>query len=242
MCIPRLRRNSSAINGNSNFFYEQGHDTSYATRSRRSCSVRRRARTSPFSGLGTSLGTEVGALTVPMIFILAISFSFAMGALGLQYHWRKLVERQLRLDRCVGRAALALRDSLNVTESSIRRMKIIRTSLAAAVILPEVKVALEAALQFEAAFQKAKQLQWKAHRLKWLTIGCGAPHEIRMPLPVQPWQEEPPDVIGPRPLRWTERPNHVFSIQIHSSPRSTKVLVRKSNEDRSWHGQWPGSP
>src|SRR4051812_19040280 len=93
-----------------------------------------------------------GQVMLPMALALAVLALASFGVWGVLRHWRHLVETQLRLDRCVGETALRLRDTVRRVESSNREMRILRESIAAALLtlnteaIPPLRLALEAEL------------------------------------------------------------------------------------------------
>lgn len=176
--------------------------------------------------------SERGALTLPMTLMLSVVMVASVGLLSLMFRWRSLAAHQLRLDRCVGSVAIDLRDSLLTIQRINREITGLRASLAVATIAPPVRATLQATLEAEVVRQELERGRWGARRIKWLARrGCDGEGDIPFLLPEQPWTRDPPDFLGPRPLRWTGDLQAVFRIELHHSPRHSAAEVSAAGTD-----------
>lgn len=173
-------------------------------------------------------------LHVPMALLLVIISLSALGLWGILRHWRYLAELQLRLDRCVGGVALALKADARTIRLSNREMMAIRAALSVAVE-PASRTALQTALLAEAARQEWVRLRWNARRLSWLArLGCATGRGDRpVPLAEFPWTRDPPDALGSRPLRLTLEPLEL-RVQLGHFPRHAAAELRGESSEMAY--------
>ena len=171
------------------------------------------------------LSDESGVLVMPLGLALVFLGLMALGTLGLMRNWRKLTEVQLRLDRCVGKVAMELRNEQNSIESANRRMEMLRVAIPPAAIYPAVAAALQRALELQALLEEVTLRRWQARRIAWmLERGCDHSRDFPRPLPAMPWIHDPPDPVGARPLRWPPDARLEFRIQLNHSPRHAAAV------------------
>ena len=122
---------------------------------------------------------EQGVLTVPLLVLLMACALLGLGTLGLMRHWRHLTELQLRLDRCVGTAALDLKKTLERIEAGNTRLKALRAAQAAATLV-EAAGSLVPLMEAEATHQQLEILRWRARQAEWLALrGCDGKADLR---------------------------------------------------------------
>ncbi len=184
---------------------------------------------------------ERGSLSVPMLLgLLAIS-SFFMGNFLLLRDARLQVERQLRLDRCTGDAALALKERVQRVEASVTRFRALRISAAVTTLLPAAKAAAQAALEAEYLWQESIRLGWEAAEARWwLHPSCGESGALPSLLayPAFPWKRDPPDSIGPGELRRAQIETQAdeFRLEARAKARASAAIVTHRN--KSWSAAW----
>jgi hypothetical protein len=185
--------------------------------------------------------SQKGSLQVPLVIGVAIATITALSILGLMRHWRSITELQLRLDECAGRTGIELKSRLESLEKANTRIKAIRAAIAATSALPygqAAKPPLEAALLVEVSRQEIQLSLWRAKMAAWLLRrGCDARNDLVLPLPALPWLRDPPDEIGPAPLRWTGKAAQTFTVRLGHPPRYSAAEVTKTNEGR-WMAKW----
>ncbi len=181
-----------------------------------------------------------GIMHIPLIFGLMVSTITGASLLGLHIHWRHLVELQLRLDRCVAKTALQMRDLNSAIEAANLRMTALRVSIAATSLAPSARVGLEAALRAEAFIQQSRLNRWRAKQAWWaLKRGCDGFSDDLTLLPSLPWVTEPPDLLGPRPLHWPETEEHLFIIKLSRASRRSAARVERDLDH--WNAHWTRS-
>jgi len=184
---------------------------------------------------------QQGAIQVPMVLITLVLVLGSLGVFGVLREWRKLVEIQLRLDRCVSKTALSLKTRLDSLEKSNLRMKVIRASLAASTVLPPAKPPLQAALTAEFLWQESQRALWVKTQMTWMAEqGCDFKRDLPLPIPTLPWLRDPPDSIGPQPLRWPVGTEKRFYLQLSHSPRHAAAILDegKLHEKNGWFARW----
>lgn len=191
------------------------------------------------------VSSENGAVSVPVALLVGITMSFGIGGWTLLHRWRMLTELQLRLDRCTGEAAQDTKKAFERIQVLNRAIRIARATLEASVVLPEAAEAAREALRLAAAAEEALVAAWRAKRAFWaIRRGCGGSGDRATALPSLPWARDPPDLIGPKPLRW-ESDTSTFRIQATNGTRSSAAQVGPGkgrsddgNEPRSWSLAW----
>ena len=195
-----------------------------------------------------------GSLSIPMLLGLLALSAFLFGNYFLVRDLRLQVERQLRLDRCTGEAALALKSRLMKIESSIPRFRALKLAVIAATALPETLPVAKAALRAEYLWQESTRLGWETARTGWLIRpACGetgGAFSIRFPYPAFPWIRDPEDAIGPGELRLSmasktaetfEESSEKFRLEVQARARSSAAVVEKKksgNIDSNWKARW----
>jgi hypothetical protein len=189
-----------------------------------------------------------GSLNLPMVFIFLILFTTSFGILSLQFYWNQQVSTQLRLDQCIAKTSQQLLNSLQMIDQTNQTMIHLRELLIPGSLLPQTKASLQIALQAAHAINLTQVHLWKLKQVTWLTQhGCDFKNDIPIPLPPLPWVPDPPDALGPRPLRsilslnalktlHIEIQHYDFSIQANkkSSLASAAKLYQESTWKRSW--------
>jgi hypothetical protein len=193
--------------------------------------------------MSRELTQEEGVLQVPLALAMAILLATCFATWGILRHWRHLTETQLRLDQCVAGSALGLRTRLNEIEAVNTRIRELRLALAVAV-LPEAQAPLRAALAVEGAHARLLLRTHDLKRASWVVRrGCGGSGDTAIPLPALPWQETPPDGLGPTPLVWRTGATRELFIQAGHSPRhaAASVFAADTGEKdaiQGWHARW----
>ncbi len=169
---------------------------------------------------------EAGLFHVPMALALLIITGSGFGIWGVQRQWKKNVELQLALDRCVESEALALRSQLRSLASANVRIRAIRQALAASSIVPKAAAALRVALTAQVAMQEANRATL-ALRQAWARAPkrCGGAVYAWIDAPML--VRDPPDLLGPRPLRWLSPQKAIRGLRIQAgkAPRHSAALV-----------------
>ncbi len=185
-----------------------------------------------------------GSLQIPLLLILFTIVIAGCGIWGFLRHWRFMVETQLRLNQCVGRAAHDFRDTLNSLFLLNQKILELRASIEAAKLYPPLIPPLEAGLIVVVSKQDWIQVQWKAKSLKWfLSQGCGQRGDHALPLPGLEFTRDPPDSIGPKALRWSGQMPKSFHLQIRHFPRVAAAKVQGDESDsiferKKWISTW----
>lgn len=181
-----------------------------------------------------------GALSLPLALMLLASAVGAFGTLGLMRRWKNLAETQLRLDRCVGDAALELRGALKRIETENLAIRSLRIAQAAADI--EAPGTLVPEITALAVAQDAEIARWRLRQAAWMAMGgCDHKGDLPLPLPSMRWDERlPADMDGPQALTWTD-PDKNFSIQLSHLPRIAAARVKASEGvlgATNWKASW----
>jgi hypothetical protein len=187
---------------------------------------------------------EQGVLTVPLLVLLLASTLLGLGTLGLMRHWRHLTELQLRLDRCVGNAALDLKKTLERIEAGNSRLRALRAAQVAATLV-EAAGSLVPLMEAEVAHQQLELLRWQARQAEWLALrGCDGKADLPAPLPSMSWSRPPPDLIGPQLLSWSSGERRL-ALELYHSPRAAAAVVEAGGSlgSDSWKASWsfPGN-
>jgi hypothetical protein len=192
--------------------------------------------------LGRFPRDERGIFHLPLTLALLILCGSGFGIWGSQRQWKKDVELQLGLDRCVGEAALELAGLMNSLAHSNRRIEVNRAAIEAAKGFPPVVVPLEAALLVQFGIQEAQRFRWKAKTLQWRVPGFCARSQYAK-LPDLPLTRDLPDAIGPQALRWDRIPGAQLELQILAgrTPRHSAAKVEGKTGDAyftGWKANW----
>ncbi len=184
-----------------------------------------------------------GSLQVTLLLILMITVMTGFGLLGLMRHWRFVVERQLRLNRCVAEVALDLRSLLNEIFQLNDRIQEIRAAILAAALDPPLIPPLRAAAEVLVQRQNYLLLKWKGRSGIWiLQRGCGEKGDWAPPLPNLQFERLPPDTLGPQILRWPGGMVSELSLEAHHRPRIAAARISKRSEiaglNRGWQATW----
>lgn len=166
-----------------------------------------------------------GALSLPLALMLMSTTFAAFGTWGLMHHWNNLTALQLRLDRCVGEAALDLRATLkriefeNVSLRALRAAQALADIEAPGSLVPEITALAEA--------QDAEIFRWKARQAAWmLAHGCDGQPDLPSPLPSMGWDPRlPPDTDGPQALVWSGSEKRLV-FQLNHPPRAAAAVVQ----------------
>jgi hypothetical protein len=189
--------------------------------------------------------SEEGVISVPVAFLVASLLTFGIGTWALLHRWRMLTEIQLRLDRCTGETARTTEETFERIQELNEVIRIARATLAAAIVLPEAAEAARAALEGASAAEEAIVVAWQGKRAFWLVRGgCGGSGDRARALPSLPWVSEPPDELGPRPLKWESETSN-FKIQAWNGSRRSVARVgpkegdfNDGEEPRRWSLEW----
>jgi hypothetical protein len=94
------------------------------------------------------------------------------------------------------------------------------------------------------AHQEILRAGWQTKEGLWLVRrGCGGFMDQPAPLPVLSHFRDPPDPIGPQPLRWlSPPPASGFRIEVRHSPRASAARVYSAGEEDRWIAEWAGFP
>ena len=194
---------------------------------------------------------ERGFMHVSFAAVLILCMTSAFFMIGTLVQWRRHVETQLRLDRCVSETAHDLKVSLKRTQKLNQVIFITRAAIAAAQASYQYEVAapLQITLNLQVEAQEAIQKTWELKRMAWLLKrGCDSKWDLAFPLPQQPWNRAAPDPVGPQTLTWEsthlkgseESPG--LKIQTSHGARFSAALV-SGDDDEGWKSKWtPGTP
>lgn len=193
-----------------------------------------------------------GSLQILLLIIVFLITLSGLGTWGLMRRWRHLVQAQLGIDRCVGMAAIQLRDHLNEIDRLNARIKALRRSIlvasttaASQTLIPSLKLALQASY-----LKQEKHLkQWQWFHLRWMfQVNCGEIRNQKFPLPTLKYSRLPPDHIGPQFLQWL-LPDEKFYVSAKSLSRSSHAVVSKNKtpvqiqlDSKTWRTSWCERP
>ena len=189
-----------------------------------------------------------GSLQVPLLMAILVVTLSGFGVWGYLRHWRFLVQTQLRLDQCIGKAALEFKDKLNTLIQLNGQMVALRAAVAVAEVSePAAVPPLKLALGILVHQQDGMIALWRLKKLQWLTSrGCGR-SDFPLPLPDFEYLRGPPDSLGPQVLSWRGEMPSSFHFQINHSPRAAAARVRRSSNEESveafivsghWNAVW----
>ena len=187
------------------------------------------------------LRSEEGSLLVALSMGLTLLLISGLGVWGFLRHWRHLAETQLRLDRCVGGAALELSARQNRIIAVNREIRALRVTRASATLLPAAIPALEAALVAEVVRQEFELTAWRLRSGIWQALGgCDRRADLPTPLPALSWVRDPPDELGPQELRWLGSDSEPLHLQLNHSPRvaSAWVFTEGGSSSGPWKSSW----
>lgn len=199
------------------------------------------------------MGTE-GNTHVLMALILLVFTLGGLGTFGVLRKWRTHVETQLRLNRCVGKAAQEFRDVLESLLQRNREIRQLRVAIQAVQWKPWLIPPLRTALGAVVLRQEFSLNSWRVRTLQWrLSQGCdGRRKDDASSLPSLNFTREPPDLIGPKPLVWLGGIPGTFTFLLKSAPRAAAAVVQTkgsegeenaeseedSREDEKWVAIW----
>ncbi len=164
-----------------------------------------------------------------------------LGTWGILRSWRSNAETQLRLNRCVGENARALRSHLNLIETTNIKIRGLRVSVEAAQVLLRVELVppLLAAIHAAVLAQEGALWAWKARRAAWaLRRGCGQWGDGATSLPQLNLRRGLPDQAGQQPLEWIGKRPDEFRIQAYHPPRVAAARVADQSESSFFSGSW----
>lgn len=168
-----------------------------------------------------------------MALAIGVLGSAFLGIHGLQQLSYRRASIWVRLDECVGKEALRLRDVLNSLESSNIRIEALRVSIEAASEAPPLQASLKAALQAQVLLQEMELVRWRARTVRWNAgLLCGERGERAFPNSELPFRRNPPDPIGPQKLEIEDDPHLIHMI--HGRLESF-ANVKKQNR---WKAGW----
>jgi len=183
--------------------------------------------------------SQLGQITVLMIFILTILLSASVSLVFLVTRWNDKVTIQLHLDQCVSEVTRELETLQNYLETSNKRITSLRTAIVVAVD-PRIQTSLKLWLKSERAAQDIRLFRWKTRQVSWLVQGgCNSETKLPSPLPPLSWNRPPNDAIGEQPLEWKgSRNEDELKIALFKKPRTSvsKVRFRQGQWTASWSG------
>lgn len=196
--------------------------------------MRKRSRK---GGPARSILTERGGVSIPLALLLCAVLFASLGLWRVLHDWRMIRDRQLRLSYCIAEHTQKVAARLNRVRNLDRGIRATRAALAVAVV-PQVRASLMATLQALNIWVQAETTGWSVTAASWrIRRGCGdVPSALPLMYPPRPWTIEPPDSLGPRPLRWSEA--HALEIQLAAWPRFSRAWVLK--KEGGWRAQWRG--
>lgn len=170
---------------------------------------------------------RTGSVATGMMLALLIFSTFAFGTWGVLRRWRHLVELQQRLDLCVGRAALDLRDRLDRIGKLNDKIRRVREALAVSTLAPEARPPLQVLLEALVLKQDYDRSVWAARQARWAVgLGCDGPPLQSAPLPSLALVRPPRDTLGPGPLAWRSgTAPTVWLISARARPRLSTAQV-----------------
>ena len=170
-----------------------------------------------------------------------------IGLLSIHARWHRQVQGQLELDRCVATTAGRVRALVEGIDQDNARIREVRSALLPATLLPAARAALQATLSALVLHQEGLQVAYRVNAVAWLArAGCEPSPLLARKLPT-PWSElplirDPPDGIGPRPMRWLESPVKLaiqlgwekrFARAVLSSRSTSSSITESSTQDES---------
>jgi hypothetical protein len=181
---------------------------------------------------------ERGSLLIPFLLLTVIVAISGFGIWGMLRHYRLQVERQLRLDECVGKKAKELESLLHTLTQSNTRMKWVRRSAVLSVLAPEALEVIQAELNLELALQEGLRLKWIAEGgAAVLGHSCEGLRIIPARYPLLSWTRLPPDAIGPQAFTW-EDSKPKFNLLFVSAPFRSAAQVQGDPGENKWFARW----
>jgi hypothetical protein len=176
-----------------------------------------------------------------LILPISVLISAALGLVAIEFHWRRVVATQLRLDRCIAKTALELKASIQRVDAMNSKIRALRLAIPPALIKPPVAKALQESLRALVFVQDAELRRWNGlRRTQWLLQrGCGHRSDRAAPLPEQPWMRPPSDPIGPHALVWPES-TRLLQLSVLHVKRSSHAQIEKN--ESSWRVRWASFP
>ena len=185
-----------------------------------------------------------GIFHIPLVLFTLILALTGFGLWGSMQGWRNKVGIQLRLNQCVGEAALELRDCLDSIAGNNHRMHVTRAAIATAILAqPEAVPGLQSLLQVLKASQEVQRYRWRMRQIQWgVRRGCGG-GDLPYPLPGIKVFRPPPDPLGESPLEWDEQKSQSFYLQLIHLPRISTARVEGGSignllESKKWKASW----
>lgn len=186
-----------------------------------------------------------GSLHFPMVMILCLFLLAGLGFWQLMKDWRKSVETQLRLNRCVGEAAMTLRGHLNILEKANHGIKAARAAIQSAqaakqfYLIPPLLKSIQALV----SVQEVQLSRWKVRQATWLVkMGCATLGDVPSVLPSLDVDREMADTAGQQPLHWVgERPQELKVFVQNGRRKSAAKIwleVQSALFPDSWHADW----
>ena len=167
-----------------------------------------------------------GAITLVLALGLAAMGSLFLGTVALHHTWNKRVERQLKLDRQIGVAALRVRDRCNAIETLNQTIEALRITSAATP--PPLKFKIIAAINVAARLQDV----WAA-----AIPAMGLPGVLTPPA----WRRLPPDFHGQQTLK---AQNEQIKLMGRNGGLTSgaSIFRRRRMASDKWHAQWGTGP
>ncbi len=173
-----------------------------------------------------------------MVLVLTAIIGTGFYTLAILRDWRFLVNTQLRLNQCVAKSAIILRDRLTAIETSNLAINGLRASILAAQIAlqPHLIPPLQVTLMATVALQEGVLAEWKARSIAWLALqGCGKLGDLALPLPQLKYERRMRDTIGEQPLTWQGTMPEEFRVQVFHLPRKAAGRIRRRD---GWKADW----
>lgn len=197
----------------------------------------------PFNAQDTR-SNRSGVTSFPLLLLTLAVSSLLFGMIHLAHRWNHRMGAQVRSDRCLGRVALALRDTLQQADASDARLLGLRVSLATAESLArfETAAAIRAAIATESMIRTGLKVRWHVSFSQF--NGSQDCQFKNVPNPIQAWKnfpykEQPPDSLGPKPWDQKDQVQNGFFLKMENHHVSTKTKIYFSKDPSpQWHARW----
>jgi hypothetical protein len=181
---------------------------------------------------------QSGVIHLPCALLTVAIIASAFGILSLHLLQYRNLKRQLACDRCAGGMALELGRALTQMDDLNRQIEIGRAAVLAAKAYPPAEAAAKSALRAIAFYQQWTYRKHLALATAWSSGLLCKELQVLPISPSLPWLIEPPDDLGPRPMRWMGGPRWSRSYRVRQEPRASHAITWRDSEKGRVQSEW----